>query len=139
MSCYYPNGNSSPGDIPCSSGFASACCPSGWNCESNGLCSLAAQGFYGRYTCTDKTWGSDNCPQICTHSKCFSFGRRQSGQDPGLTGRQVKLLLGMRPCSNAAPEAIAAMRIARMIKTKTLQNLVAAILQPADSHLLLCL
>lgn len=73
--CYYPNGNPSPGDIPCNGGGdATMCCPLNWKCESNGLCSLANAGFYGRYTCTDKTWGSSNCKkEICTESKCWRF------------------------------------------------------------------
>ncbi|MCJ1394996.1 hypothetical protein MMC18_007877 [Xylographa bjoerkii] len=69
--CFYPNGDlSTEGDGPCSSEPGSACCPLNWECLSNGLCynpdpSLQ---WYGRYTCTDRTWQSSNCPQICTHN-----------------------------------------------------------------------
>lgn len=69
MSCYYPNGDPSIGeiDIPCNTSGDSPCCPDQWQCESNGLCFLENEGYYGRYTCTDQTWQSSSCPQICTH------------------------------------------------------------------------
>ena len=68
MSCYYPNGDlSTDGDIPCDTSGYGPCCPLNWECESNGLCYLANEGYYGRYTCTDQTWQSSSCPQICTH------------------------------------------------------------------------
>ncbi|KAL2054800.1 hypothetical protein ABVK25_005104 [Lepraria finkii] len=67
-SCYYPNGDlSSDGDIPCNTSGDGPCCPLNWNCESNGLCSLENEQYYGRYTCTDQTWQSSSCPQICTY------------------------------------------------------------------------
>ena len=66
-SCYYPTGDPSPGDSPCGSGDATPCCPYQWQCEKNGLCYLENEGYYGRYTCTDQTWSSDNCPQFCTY------------------------------------------------------------------------
>lgn len=69
-SCYYPNGDlSKENDIPCSSAPGSACCPMNWQCLDNGLCYLDNAQYYGRYTCTDKSWKSSGCPQICTHSK----------------------------------------------------------------------
>ena len=68
MSCYYPNGNPSiENDIPCNTSGDGPCCPDQWQCESNGLCFLENEGYYGRYTCTDQTWQSSSCPQICTH------------------------------------------------------------------------
>lgn len=67
-SCYYPNGDlSTAGDIPCSSGNGVQCCPQGWTCQDNGLCYLQNEQYYGRYTCTDKSWQSSGCPHICTH------------------------------------------------------------------------
>ena len=66
-SCYYPNGDLSLYDIPCSTGEAGPCCPYQWQCERNGLCYLESEALYGRFTCTDQTWSSDSCPQICTH------------------------------------------------------------------------
>ena len=70
QSCYYPNGDpSKENDIPCSSSSGSACCPSGWKCLDNGLCYLDNQKYFGRYTCTDQSWKSPGCPNICTHSK----------------------------------------------------------------------
>lgn len=65
--CYYPNGELSTGDQPCSSDSDSACCPLNWECLSNGLCHLENAGYLGRYTCSDQTWKSANCPNICTH------------------------------------------------------------------------
>ncbi|KAL2044675.1 hypothetical protein N7G274_002449 [Stereocaulon virgatum] len=70
MSCYYPNGDlSTAGDRPCNTSGDGPCCPFGWQCESNGLCYLENAGYYGRYTCTDKTWQSSSCPQFCTYDK----------------------------------------------------------------------
>lgn len=67
-SCYYPNGDlSSDGDIPCGSGDSVACCPLNWTCADNGLCYLANENYFGRYTCTDQSWQSSGCPDICTH------------------------------------------------------------------------
>ena len=66
--CYYPNGDlSSDGDIPCSSNGDGPCCPLNWTCLSNGLCHLENEGYLGRYTCTDQSWRSSSCPNICTH------------------------------------------------------------------------
>ena len=68
MSCYYPDGSpSKENDIPCNTSGYGPCCPDQWQCESNGLCYLENEGYYGRYTCTDQTWQSSSCPQICTH------------------------------------------------------------------------
>ncbi|KAL1970273.1 hypothetical protein VTN77DRAFT_5433 [Rasamsonia byssochlamydoides] len=68
QACYYPNGNvSTSTDIPCSLEAYSPCCPQGWQCLSNGLCYLENEQYLGRYTCTDPTWQSSACPQICTH------------------------------------------------------------------------
>ena len=67
--CFYPNGNPSlEDDIPCGSGDAVACCPLNWICQSNGLCYLENEDYYGRYTCTDKGWGQ-GCPNICTYGE----------------------------------------------------------------------
>ena len=70
--CYYPNGDlSKEDDIPCpmQQDGAGACCPGGWDCMASGLCYYAAQNYTGRYTCTDKSWASPVCPQICTHGR----------------------------------------------------------------------
>jgi len=71
QNCYYPNGDLAQGDGACSSN-GGACCPYQWECLSNGLCYLENAGFYGRYTCTDQTWQSSGCPQICTESNTAS-------------------------------------------------------------------
>ena len=66
QNCYYPDGNLTKGpDAACSSG-GGACCPYQWECLSNGLCYLPTANYYGRYTCTDATWQSSSCPQLCT-------------------------------------------------------------------------
>ena len=71
--CFYPNGNPSlEEDIPCGTGSAVACCPLNWVCQENGLCYLQNEDYYGRYTCTDKSWGP-GCPEICTYSKYHAF------------------------------------------------------------------
>ncbi|KAL1987143.1 hypothetical protein VTN96DRAFT_4749 [Rasamsonia emersonii] len=68
QTCYYPNGNASTStDFPCSLEADSPCCPQGWQCLSNGLCYLENENYLGRYTCTDQTWQSSACPQICTY------------------------------------------------------------------------
>ena len=66
QNCYYPDGNLTKGpDAACSSG-GGTCCPYQWECLSNGLCYLPSANYYGRYTCTDATWQSSSCPQLCT-------------------------------------------------------------------------
>lgn len=71
--CYYPDGftiaplhtpcNTSASDTPQS---ASSCCRNYANayCVSNGLC--YDEGVLSRGSCTDKTWKSPSCPQVCT-------------------------------------------------------------------------
>lgn len=68
QTCYYPNGDISTSDYPCSSDsdFDGLCCPLNWQCLSNGLCYLENEQYYGRYTCTDQTWQSSGCPELCT-------------------------------------------------------------------------
>lgn len=66
--CFYPNGNPSlEDDIPCGVGSAVGCCPLNWACLANGLCYLQNENYYGRYTCTDQSWGP-GCPNICTYN-----------------------------------------------------------------------
>ena len=105
--CYYPNGDlAATDDHPCSSGGPSPCCPLNWQCLSNGLCYLENEGYLGRYTCTDSTWESDNCPKICLYGMCpYSFGRLNlivSQEEPPPGTRQFK---------NVAKAAIVAMLI----------------------------
>ncbi|OQO02662.1 hypothetical protein B0A48_12191 [Cryoendolithus antarcticus] len=64
--CYYPNGDLSTIDYPCSSD-GGACCPLNWRCLSNGLCYLENENYFERHTCTDKNWGS-SCPDFCTYN-----------------------------------------------------------------------
>ena len=67
QTCYYPNGDPSPVDVPCPN--SDLCCPFNWECLSNGLCHDAASDQYDRRTCTDQTWQSAECPDFCTYSE----------------------------------------------------------------------
>ena len=69
QTCYYPNGDISTSDYPCSSDVDGLCCPLNWQCLSNGLCYLDNEQYYGRYTCTDRTWSAIGCPEICTDGR----------------------------------------------------------------------
>ncbi len=102
--CFYPNGDPAiSDDHPCSLDGHSTCCPLNWQCLSNGLCYLEKEGYLGRYTCTDQTWESDKCPQICLYGK-FPF----SWMPQHLIVCQRGLLPEMRQFSNAARAAIVA-------------------------------
>ncbi|KAK5699523.1 hypothetical protein LTR97_005651 [Elasticomyces elasticus] len=39
---------------------------------SNGLCYNPGADIFGRYTCTDETWQSSSCPQLCTQGNTAS-------------------------------------------------------------------
>lgn len=71
QNCYYPDGGVSSTDAACSSN-GGACCPLHWECMSNGLCYYPQADYYGRYTCTDETWQSSSCPQLCTEGNTAS-------------------------------------------------------------------
>lgn len=70
--CYSPNGDIVAGDVPCfPSADVSPCCGAGWDCWGNGaLCvqpkenSQVVNG-HRRGSCTDVTWQSSLCPQVC--------------------------------------------------------------------------
>ncbi len=72
--CYQPNGDVDSSVVPCNSTInSSACCDPLDSCSTSGLC-LGSSGFVYRSACTDPTWSSPNCPQIClrgpySHSK----------------------------------------------------------------------
>nr|OQO28060.1 hypothetical protein B0A51_08219 [Rachicladosporium sp. CCFEE 5018] len=66
QNCYYPNGDLSTIDYPCSS-EGGACCPLNWQCLSNGLCYLENENYFERHTCTDQFWGS-SCPDFCFYN-----------------------------------------------------------------------
>ncbi|KJX94646.1 hypothetical protein TI39_contig4170g00008 [Zymoseptoria brevis] len=63
QNCYYPNGDLSKVDAPCTSD-GGMCCAVGWECLSNGLCYLEAEDYTERRSCTDQSWG-DDCSQFC--------------------------------------------------------------------------
>ncbi|KAF2736896.1 hypothetical protein EJ04DRAFT_550905 [Polyplosphaeria fusca] len=82
--CYLPNGETNR-DVPCNaSAPASPCCSSTSACLSNGLCIIDADDdsgiSYSRGTCTDRSWSSPLCPQMCqlnqdtpTNSSAYDF------------------------------------------------------------------
>lgn len=103
--CFYPNGAlAATDDHPCSSDGHSTCCPLNWQCLSNGLCYLENEGYLGRYTCTDSSWESDNCPKICLHGT-FPYSVRRSN----LIGCQEEPPPGTRQFKNVVKAAIAVM------------------------------
>jgi hypothetical protein len=67
-SCYLPSGAEQDG-VRCSSDTEhSACCFSGNECFTNGLCKDpydAPINKYWRYGCTDPSWQSPDCPKYC--------------------------------------------------------------------------
>jgi hypothetical protein len=64
--CYYPNGNSSAGLIPCNQTAAeSHCCRSADVCLTNKLCFSPGLNAIVRRGCTDMTWKDPACPQVC--------------------------------------------------------------------------
>lgn len=69
--CYYPDKTPSRG-TPCRPNDAvSPCCGPGFVCLSNGLCSPGSEDRKNyqyqlyRSSCTDPTWNSMDCPQVC--------------------------------------------------------------------------
>ncbi|KIW07266.1 uncharacterized protein PV09_02121 [Verruconis gallopava] len=64
VTCYYPNGTPSADGVPCSNNDTVMCCPDKWQCLSNGICHYQPDNTWGRYSCTDKTWGG-SCPSKC--------------------------------------------------------------------------
>jgi hypothetical protein len=61
QTCYFPNGDEAPDDIPCDPSGATtvACCGRESLCTQNNLCYTA--GRFGRGTCTDKSWNDGRC------------------------------------------------------------------------------
>jgi hypothetical protein len=74
-SCYVPNGTvraPDPGHAyqPCNIGTYSMCCATNRTsdadqCLQNGLCYNADGNYYWRESCTDPTWTSEACSQLC--------------------------------------------------------------------------
>lgn len=70
--CYYPNGDVSPQDVPCTSDGNSTCCGVGYACLSNKICMTtnltppsSGSTTYVRGSCTDSTFTSSACPLFC--------------------------------------------------------------------------
>lgn len=76
--CYYPDGSVAQ-DTPCTDGTVqSSCCGTGYACLGHSssffLCQATGSEFqkpgatqYVRGSCTDKTWRSANCPNVCVN------------------------------------------------------------------------
>jgi hypothetical protein len=106
--CYVPNGGLGSG-MPCHpEQDVSLCCPFGWSCLSNGLCrpSIANDRDYlshvFRFGCTDHSWNSPNCTQVCRgcmlrHSNFCDRNADIFLADDNLDGPQ-----GVRVCNEAA-------------------------------------
>jgi hypothetical protein len=71
--CYFPDGTIPRQDTPCRSSGFSTCCGAGYACLSNNLCMLTkhvanpieGQSIHVRGSCTDESWNSEFCPNIC--------------------------------------------------------------------------
>lgn len=71
-SCYFPSGLEIVPSVnatyePCNeqAGAISQCCPTNQGCSANGLC-VDVDGQYSRGGCTDSTFGSPYCLDLCT-------------------------------------------------------------------------
>ena len=72
--CYYPDGTTSPQDLPCQdTSGPSNCCGPEYECLSNKICRKThanldgsfANFTYGRGSCTDQSWRASQCPSFC--------------------------------------------------------------------------
>ncbi|KAL9008475.1 MAG: hypothetical protein Q9173_006403 [Seirophora scorigena] len=67
--CYYPSSIPQPNDTPCDPSLSiSNCCAPDDICLSNGLCYRANINRLHRGSCTDPTFSSPLCAQICTET-----------------------------------------------------------------------
>src|SRR6266487_6586530 len=66
QSCYYPSGKSADGLIICKpKASVSHCCKDSDACLTNGLCFSPGLGAVLIRGCTDKTWKSSECLDLC--------------------------------------------------------------------------
>ena len=65
--CYFPSGDISPDDTPCSAD-GGACCPKDWDRLSNSMC-FSQDEHHERHSCTDQSWIDERCPWMCTGGK----------------------------------------------------------------------
>ncbi|KAL8731793.1 MAG: hypothetical protein Q9166_003240, partial [cf. Caloplaca sp. 2 TL-2023] len=73
--CYYPGGIAQPNDTPCNpTASTSVCCAPEDICLSNGLCYRANINRLHRGSCTDPTFSSPLCTNICTSPADSPFG-----------------------------------------------------------------
>lgn len=74
QSCYFRDGSPAAYDTPCSDltdlpGAAVPCCGPGFSCLDNRLCykvNADKSPNLSRGSCTDRSWQSGNCPQMCS-------------------------------------------------------------------------
>jgi len=66
QTCYYPNGETANGLVPCNpSANVTACCKDSDLCLTNGFCFSPGLNSIVRRACTDKTFNSTDCPRTC--------------------------------------------------------------------------
>ena len=83
-SCYYPNGNLAPADVPCGDDESvdTHCCNKGSICLENRLCLNVANPYVlSRQSCTSQDW-TGSCPSQCTKRKFLNFVQTRT---PALT------------------------------------------------------
>ena len=84
--CYFPNGNLATDYLPCTdiSGEAQSwCCHlSDSVCTQNGYC-VGSNGLFYRGGCTDSTFTSPSCPQVCKNDSPTTFSTFFNCADPG--------------------------------------------------------
>src|SRR5438105_2981604 len=62
--CYFPNGEVAHNGVPCGPS-PSKCCDGEGLCLSNGLCFQPSGNILARSSCTDPSWSSSECTDIC--------------------------------------------------------------------------
>lgn len=110
-SCYWPNKTPAENHVPCSSDVASACCAPNQICLSNKLCLSVGQPFVlSRGSCTDPTYGSQNCPDKCVRNAVQQPGTEcpivvYRNDEAGIEYCCNSLIInnGTQVCDNAAP------------------------------------
>ena len=78
--CYWPDGTVAVNRVPCESipGQETWCCEDSSVCTTGGYC-LGNAGVFSRGGCTDQTWQSNFCPQLCAHGAVFPLASHVRG------------------------------------------------------------
>lgn len=70
LTCFWPDGKNATGLIPCKpDADVSHCCRDADMCLTNGMCISSGLSSPVRRGCTDKTWKSPDCPNVCNIGK----------------------------------------------------------------------